>query len=156
MFRTLMALLIALVIAVLIGAFQVLQLSWETIQTEIINSPDISDALATRGAVLFGVLLVPYSAATGATPIYSPLVALGVGGFVAGLISKSGIRMLFVSVIALVLFFLGYFVLNSLGGITDFDAMLAIARTMLIDLGVAFGLLFIPGIIGASLTAEDY
>ncbi len=156
MFRTLMALLIALVVAVLIGAFQILNLSWEIIQDQIINAPSITDALATRGAALFGALIVPYSAATGATPIYSPLIALGVAGFIAGLISKSGVRMLFVSIIALVLFFVGYFVLNSIGGITDFTAMFAIARTMVIDLGVAFALLFIPGIIGASLTAEDY
>ena len=151
-----MALLVALVVAVLIGAFQILGLSWDIIQTQILNAPSITDALATRGAALFGVLLVPYSAATGATPIYSPIVALGVAGFIAGLISKSGVRMLFVSIIALVLFFLGYFILNSLGGITDFSVMLAIARSMVIDLGVAFALLFIPGIIGASLTAEDY
>ena len=156
MFRTIMALLVALVVAVLIGAFQILGLSWDIIQTQILNAPSITDALATRGAALFGVLLVPYSAATGATPIYSPIVALGVAGFIAGLISKSGVRMLFVSIIALVLFFLGYFILNSLGGITDFSVMLAIARSMVIDLGVAFALLFIPGIIGASLTAEDY
>jgi len=151
-----MALLIALVVAVLIGAFQILGLSWDIIQDQIINAPSITDALATRGAALFGVLLVPYSAATGATPLYAPIVALGVAGFIAGLISKSGVRMLFVSIIALVLFFLGYFILNSLGGFTDFNAMLAIARSMVIDLGVAFALLFIPGIIGASLTAEDY
>jgi len=151
-----MALLIALVVAVLIGAFQILGLSWDIIQDQIINAPSITDALATRGAALFGVLLVPYSAATGATPLYAPIVALGVAGFIAGLISKSGVRMLFVSIIALVLFFLGYFILNSLGGFTDFNAMLAIARSMVIDLGVAFALLFIPGMIGASLTAEDY
>ncbi len=154
MFRTILALLIALVAAILIGAFQILGLTWDVIQDQIINSPDIQDALLTRGAVLFGALLVPYSSAMGG--IYSPLVALGVAGFIAGLISKSGVRMLFVSIIAMVLFFIGYFVLNSLGGITDFSAMLAIARTMAIDIGVAFALLFIPGIIGASLTSEDY
>jgi len=34
--------------------------------------------------------------------------------------------------------------------------MFNVARAFAIDLGVAFGLVFIPGIIGASLTAEDY
>jgi hypothetical protein len=153
-FRTIMALLVCLVTAIIIGAFQILGLTWQVIQDQIINSPDIQDALFTRGAALFGALLVPYSSATGG--IYSPMIALGVAGFISGLISKSGVRMLFVSLISIVLFFLGYFVLNSIGGFTDFQAMLAIARVMAIDLGVAFGLLFVPGIIGASLTSEDY
>jgi len=61
-----------------------------------------------------------------------------------------------VSIIAMVLFFLGYYVLSWGGDPTNLDAMLMIARNMAIDLGVAFGLLFIPGIIGASLTSEDY
>ncbi|MFW9838487.1 MAG: hypothetical protein ACFFE7_13280, partial [Candidatus Thorarchaeota archaeon] len=60
------------------------------------------------------------------------------------------------SIISLVLFFLGYYVLTLVGDPTNLDAMLMIARNMAIDLGVAFGLLFIPGIIGASLTSEDY
>ena len=155
MFRTIMALLVALVTAVLIGAFQILNLDWTVIQNDILNAgPDMTQNLMTMGASLFGVLLVPYASAM--SGVYSPLVALGVAGFIAGLISKSGVRMLFVSVITLVLFFLGYFILNNLGGFTDFSAMLGIAKTMVIDLGVAFGLLFIPGIIGASLTAEDY
>jgi hypothetical protein len=155
MFRTIIALLIALVTAVLIGAFQILNLDWATIQNDILNAgPLMTQNLMTMGASLFGVLLVPYHSAL--LGIYSPIVALGVAGFIAGLISKSGVRMLFVSIIALVLFFLGYFILNNLGGFTDFTAMLGIAQTMAIDLGVAFGLLFIPGIIGASLTAEDY
>ncbi|MFX1606686.1 MAG: hypothetical protein ACFFDD_12400 [Promethearchaeota archaeon] len=154
MFRTIMALLICLVTAIIIGAFQILGMDIAAIQT-LIGSSDITGELMTRGALLFGALLVPYTSAT-TVSVYSPLVALGVAGFIAGLISKSGVRMLFVSIIALVLFFLGYFILNSLGGITDFNAMLTIARNMAIDLGVAFGLLFIPGIIGASLTSEDY
>ncbi|MHA1289293.1 MAG: hypothetical protein ACTSPB_18050 [Candidatus Thorarchaeota archaeon] len=155
MFRTIIALLIALVTAVLIGAFQILNVSWDIIQNDIINAgPLMTQNLMTMGAALFGVLLVPYTSAM--LGIYSPLVALGVGGFIAGLISKSGVRMLFVSIIALVLFFLGFFILNNLGGFTDFNARLGIAQAMAIDIGVAFGLLFIPGIIGASLTAEDY
>ncbi len=39
---------------------------------------------------------------------------------------------------------------------TRVTEMLNIARTFAIDFGVSFGLLFIPGIIGASLTSEDY
>ncbi|MHA1963738.1 MAG: hypothetical protein ACXACG_04470 [Candidatus Thorarchaeota archaeon] len=155
MFRTIMALLVCLVVAIIIGAFQILGLDIAAIQA-IIGSTDITGELMTKGALLFGSLLFPYTAATATTPVYAPLVALGVAGFIAGLISKSGVRMLFVSIIAMVLFFLGYFVLNSLGGITDFTAMLSIARTFAIDFGVSFGLLFIPGIIGASLTSEDY
>jgi len=150
-----MALLICLVVAVIIGAFQIVGLDIAGIQA-IIGSTDITGELAAKGALLFGGLLFPYTAATAATPIYSPLVALGVAGFIAGLISKSGVRMLFVSIIAMVLFFLGYYVLTLALSPTDLDAMLTIARNMAIDIGVAFGLLFIPGIIGASLTSEDY
>ena len=149
-----MALLVALVTAIIIGAFQILGMDIAAIQT-LIGSPDITGELMAKGALLFGGLLFPYTAAT-TDQVYSPLVALGVAGFIAGLISKSGVRMLFVSIIALVLFFLGYYVLTLVGDPTNLDAMLTIARNMAIDLGVAFGLLFIPGIIGASLTSEDY
>ena len=155
MFRTIMALLIALVTAVLIGAFQIIGLDIAAIQA-IIGSSDITGDLMTYGATLFGVLLFPYTAATAAIPIYSPLVALGVAGFIAGLISKSGVRMLFASILAMVLFFLGFYLLTLAGDPTNFDAMFNIARNNIIDIGVAFGLLFIPGIIGASLTSEDY
>ncbi|MFW9842577.1 MAG: hypothetical protein ACFFES_16905, partial [Candidatus Thorarchaeota archaeon] len=72
------------------------------------------------------------------------------------LISKSGVRMLFVSIFAMVLFFLGFYILTYAGDPTNFTEMFNIARNMVIDIGVAFGLLFIPGIIGASLTSEDY
>jgi hypothetical protein len=155
MFRTIMALLIALVAAVLIGAFQILGLDIAAIQS-IIGSPDITGDLMVLGGLLFGALLFPYTAATAAIPIYSPLVALGVAGFIAGLISKSGVRMLFVSIITMVLFFLGFYILTLAGDPTNFDLMFNIARNNIIDIGVAFGLLFIPGIIGASLTSEDY
>lgn len=150
-----MALLICLVTAIIIGAFQIVGLDIAAIQA-IIGSSDITGDLMTYGATLFGVLLFPYTAATAATPIYSPLVALGVAGFIAGLISKSGVRMLFVSIIAMVLFFLGFYVLSWAGDPTNINEMLNIARTFAIDFGVSFGLLFIPGIIGASLTSEDY
>ena len=154
MFRTIMALLIALVVAVIIGAFQIVGMDIAAIQT-LIGSSDITGELMAKGALLFGGLLFPYTAAT-TVQVYSPLVALGVAGFIAGLISKSGVRMLFVSIIAMVLFFLGYYVLTLVGDPSNLDAMLTIARNMAIDIGVAFGLLFIPGIIGASLTSEDY
>ncbi len=153
MFRTIIALLIALVTAVLIGAFQILSLDLATIQA-IIGSTTITSDLMVMGATLFGVLLFPYTAAMAG--IYSPLVALGVAGFIAGLISKSGVRMLFVSIIAMVLFFLGFYILTYAGDPSNFTEMFNIARSFAIDFGVAFGLLFIPGIIGASLTAEDY
>jgi hypothetical protein len=154
MFRTITALLVCLVTAVIIGAFQIVGLDIPTIQA-IIGGGDITNQLMAIGALLFGGLLFPYTLAT-VSAIYSPLVALGVAGFIAGLISKSGVRMLFVSIFALVLFFLGYYVLTLTGNPTDVADMLNIARNIAIDLGVAFGLLFIPGIIGASLTSEDY
>ena len=153
MFRTITALAIALVIAVVIGAFQILGLSIETIQSDIINAPDVTNVLMLQGGALFKVLLQPYASALNG--LFAPLVALGVAGFVAGLISKSGARMLFVSAISLAIFFLGYAVL-SVGASLSFDVLAAVAETILIDLGVAFGLLFIPGVIGASLTSEDY
>ena len=155
MFRTIMALLITLVTAVVIGAFQILGLDLAAMQA-IIGSADITGDLMVLGSLLFGVLLFPYTAATAAVPIYSPLVALGVAGFIAGLISKSGVRMLFVSLIAMVLFFLGFYILTFAGDPANFELMFNIARNNIIDIGVAFGLLFIPGIIGASLTSEDY
>lgn len=151
MFRTIIALVIALVTAVLIALFQFIDLNG---LIAIVEAGDIQNNALALGALVFELLLSPYSKAM--LGLYSPLVALGVAGFIAGLVSKSGVRMLFVSIISLVLFFLGYFLLNLGGGITDFSAMLGQVQTMAIDLGVAFALLFIPGIIGASLTAEDY
>ena len=151
MFRTIMALIIALVTAVLIALFQFIDLNG---LIAIVEAGDIQNNALALGALVFELLLSPYSKAM--LGLYSPLVALGVAGFISGLVSKSGVRMLFISIIALVLFFLGYFLLNLGGGITDFSGMLGQVQTMAIDLGVAFALLFIPGIIGASLTAEDY
>ncbi len=152
MFRTIIALLIALVVAIIIGAFQILGLDMAAIQA-ILQSADPVDALQGLGAILFAELIFPYTFALSGA--YAPLVALGVAGFIAGLISKSGVRMLFVSIIAMVLFFLGYVMLY-LGMALDPNALLAVAENAVIDLGVSFALLFVPGIIGASLTAEDY
>ncbi len=153
MFRTIMALLVALVVAILIGAFQILNLTIEAIQTDILGSGNITNELAARGGALFAVLMTPYSTALGGG--YAPLAALGVAGFIAGLVSKSGIRMLVVSIVAIALFFVGYAVLTMSASL-DANILVGIAQNIAIDLGVAFGLLFIPGIIGASLTAEDY
>jgi len=150
-----MALLVCLVTAIIIGAFQIVGLDIAAIQA-IIGSPSITAELMAKGALLFGGLLFPYTLATAATPIYAPLVALGVAGFIAGLLSKSGVRMLFVSIFAMVLFFLGYYILSYAGDPTNINEMLNIARSFAIDFGVSFGLIFIPGIIGASLTSEDY
>lgn len=152
MFRTIIALLIALVVAIIIGAFQILGLDMAAIQA-ILQSADPVDTLQGLGAILFAELIFPYTFALSGA--YAPLVALGVAGFIAGLISKSGVRMLFVSIIAMVLFFLGYVMLY-LGMALDPNALLAVAENAVIDLGVSFALLFVPGIIGASLTAEDY
>ncbi|MCK5265890.1 MAG: hypothetical protein KAR03_09815, partial [Candidatus Thorarchaeota archaeon] len=74
MFRTIMALLITLVTAVLIGAFQILSLDMATIEL-IIGSSDITGDLMVMGGVLFASLLFPYT--TAMAGVYSPLVALG-------------------------------------------------------------------------------
>ena len=103
---------------------------------------------------MFAQLLFPYTFALGGA--YAPLVALGVAGFIAGLISKSGLRMLIVSIVSIVLFFLGYVVLTIGVDPTQLDLLSDIAQNILIDIGVSFALLFVPGIIGASLTSEDY
>jgi hypothetical protein len=153
MFRTIIALLIALVAAVLIGAFQIVGLGADA-AIALFTTGDVQTNLMTTGGAIFNGLLRPYTSAIGGG--YAPLVALGVAGFVSGLISKSGVRMLFVSLISMVLFFLGFWILYLSGGVTDFSAMFGQVQLMAIDLGVAFGLLFVPGISGASLTAEDY
>jgi hypothetical protein len=153
MFRTIMALLIALVVAILIGAFQILGLDLATIQA-VLGSPGLTDWLQLQGGLLFAQLIFPYTFAIGG--VYTPLVALGVAGFIAGLVSKSGVRMLFVSLIAIGLFFVGYVVLTMGLSPTDLDALTTLAQSIAIDLGVSFALLFVPGIIGASLTAEEY
>jgi hypothetical protein len=147
-----MALLVALLAAVLIGAFQIVGLTTDMILA--LPEGDIIAQLQAWGQVLFLDLVRPYSALT-VHGAFAPLVALGVGGFIAGLISKSGIRMLFVSIIALVIFFVGYIVL-SLGMPLAIESFTGEIATMAIDLGASFALLFIPGIIGASLTAEEY
>ncbi|MBD3158912.1 MAG: hypothetical protein GF309_09010 [Candidatus Lokiarchaeota archaeon] len=152
-FRTIMALIIALVVAIIIGAFQILGLTVEQIQL-ILNSGDVTGQLEIWGALLFGQLIFPYTFATGGA--YGPLVALGVAGFIAGLVSKSGVRMLFASLIAMGLFFLGYTVLSLGLDPSSVELLADIARNIAIDLGVAFALLFVPGIIGARLTADKY
>ncbi|MHA2425706.1 MAG: hypothetical protein ACXAEF_13025 [Candidatus Thorarchaeota archaeon] len=152
MFRTIMALLVALVVAIIIGAFQILGLDVAAIQL-LLQDPNLTNALQYQGALLFAELIFPYTFALGGA--YAPLVALGVAGFIAGLLSKSGVRMLVVSIIAVALFFLGYAML-SMGLALDATVLSALLQNIAIDIGVSFGLLFIPGIIGASLTSEDY
>ncbi len=150
MFRTIISLLICLVVAVLIGAFQILNLTVTDIQN-LLNDPAITDTLKYLGSLLFAQLIFPYTFALDG--FYAPIAALGVAGFIAGLISKSGVRMLFVSIFALALFFLGYALLT-VGAALDPTALAALLQTIPIDLGASFALLFVPGVIGASLTAE--
>ncbi|RDE16137.1 MAG: hypothetical protein C4K49_05120 [Candidatus Thorarchaeota archaeon] len=152
MFRTIFSLVICLVVAVVIGAFAILGLSVADIQT-LLGSGAITAGLLSWGAALFKVLITPYSSAL--LGVYSPLVALGVGGFIAGLVSKSGVRMFFVSIIAMVLFFLGYAILGYSLALEPSVLWPAI-QSIAIDLAASFALLFIPGVIGASLTAEEY
>ncbi len=151
MFRTIISLLVCLVVAVLIGAFQILNLSITDIQN-LLNDPNITSTLRYLGALLFAQLIFPYQFAL--SGFYAPIAALGVAGFIAGLISKSSVRVLFVSIISLVLFFLGYALL-SVGAALDPSELAALVQTIPIDMGASFALLFIPGVIGASLTAEE-
>lgn len=154
MFRTIMALLLALLIAVVIGAFQIVGVDIAAIEA-LIASGDFVGQLTTWGTALFQQLLRPYSTAIAPVPAYAPIIALGVAGFIAGLISKNGVRMFFVSIIAVALFFVGYVAL-SVGAPITIDNLTTEALAIAIDLGASFGLLFITGVIGASLTAEDY
>ncbi len=152
MFRTIISLVICLVVAVIIGAFAILGLNIADIQT-LLGSGAITAGLLAWGAALFKVLITPYNSAL--LGVYGPMVALGVAGFIAGLISKSGVRMFFVSIISMVLFFLGYAILGySLA--LDPSVLWPAITSIAIDLGASFALLFIPGVIGASLTAEEY
>lgn len=146
--RTILAIIVALLAAVLIAVFQLMDLA--TLMAALEADP--IGNMMVLGAFVFAILLYPYTLAMAG--IYFGLAGLGVAGFISGLVSKSRTKMLFVSIIVLVIFFLGYFMLAVGGGLTDFSAMLAEIQTMAIDLGIAFALLFIPGIIGASLTAE--
>ncbi|TFF91142.1 hypothetical protein EU545_05425 [Candidatus Thorarchaeota archaeon] len=152
MFRTIIALLITLAVTIIIGVFQIVGLGIEGILA-IAQSPDAVQQAINIFTELFAELVLPYSSALGG--IYAPLVALGVGGFIGGLVSKSGVRMFFASIIGLVVFFIGYAVLAG-GAALTIDDLLAQAQLIYIDLGVSFALLFVPGIIGASLTAEEY
>ena len=152
MFRTIMALLVALLASILIGAFQIVGVTADMIAA--LPEGDIVGQLLLWGQVLFLDLVRPYTAFT-AHGAFAPMVALGVAGFIAGLVSKSGMRMLFVSIITLALFFVGYVVL-SLGMPLAISSFTSEIPSMAIDLGASFALLFIPGIIGASLTAEEY
>ena len=152
MFKTITALIVTLVAAIAIGAFQILNLTIDQIAA-ILDDPNITDTLQGYGALLFAGLMIPYSAAM--EGFYTPLVALGVAGFVGGLISKSPLRMLFVSLIALGVFFLAYAILVASVAL-NVAMLLNTAQNIAIDLGVAFALLFIPGMIGGSMTAEQY
>ena len=153
MFRTIMALLVALLAAVLIGAFQIVEVTTQAI-LDLPSDPDFLQTLAGWGASLFVHLVRPYTSLM-VSGMFAPLVALGVAGFVAGLISKSGLRMLFVSIITIAIFFIGYIML-SLGLQLSLAVLTDNIMDIAIDLAAAFALLFIPGIIGASLTAEEY
>ncbi len=148
--RTIMALIIGFVLAVVIALFQFSDLGSiiAVLDTGLIQNPMM------QGAMLFEMLLRPYTLAIAS--LYIPLAALGIAGIVSGLISKSRKRMLPVSVIILILFFSGYFLLYIASGVLEFSALLSELQTMYIDIGIAFFLLFIPGLIGASITAEDY
>ncbi len=146
MFRTIMATIFVIIISVVIVVFQAFGLT--TSQLEAILGD--ANALKSLGALVFYFLLTPYTAATAATPIYSPIIALAVSGFIAGLISKSGVRMFFASIFSIAVFFVAVALIAGY----DTSTWTTIAKNMAADLGAAFGAVFIPGAIGASLTAD--
>jgi len=143
-----MALVVAFVIAALIATYQLTNLGPLLAALEV----GLIENMLVLVSLIFEMLIRPWSLAWAS--IYTPLVALVVAGFIAGLISKSYKRMLTVSVFALVLFFLAYFLLSVGAGITDFSAMWSDVQRTALDLGIAYFLLLIPGIIGALLTAK--
>ncbi|MGY5860965.1 MAG: hypothetical protein RTU09_01130 [Candidatus Thorarchaeota archaeon] len=153
MFRTIIAILIALCAAIIIGAFQIVGLDLVAIQ-QIMDSGDIILTLRVHGAALFQGLMHPYTIARDELA-YAPLVALGVAGFISGLISKDWKRMIVVSLVCIGLFFAGFAILVQ-GVEYTLEAVSTEAIDLGIDLGAAIALLAIPGIIGASLTKEDY
>jgi len=153
MFRTVIAILIALCAAIIIGAFQIVGLSLAEIQL-IADSGDIILTLKAYGAALFQGLMRPYTLARDEAA-YAPIIALGVAGFISGLISKDWKRMIVVSLICVGLFFAGFAILVQ-GVEYTFEAISASVVDLGIDLGVALALIGIPGIIGASLTKEEY
>ncbi|MCK4484967.1 MAG: hypothetical protein KAU89_09080 [Candidatus Thorarchaeota archaeon] len=153
MFRTVIAILVALCAAIIIGAFQIVGLSLAEIQL-IADSGDIILTLKVHGAALFQGLMRPYTVARDEMA-YAPIVALGVAGFISGLISKDWKRMIVVSLVCVVLFFAGFAILVQ-GVEYTLEAISASAVDLGIDFGVALALLGIPGIIGASLTKEEY
>jgi hypothetical protein len=147
--RTIIALIIAFVTAVGIASLQLMDLA--TLLSVFEVGP-IGDMMVLV-SLIFEVVISPWTLLM--LSMYIPLAALGVAGFLAGLISKSPKRMLPVSLVALLLFFLMYFLLNMVAGLLDFSSLLTELQTRAIDLGIAFFLLFIPGIIGAIIRAED-
>lgn len=153
MFRTVIAILIALCAAIIIGAFQIVGLSLAEIQL-IADSGDIILTLQVYGAALFQGLMRPYTLARDEAA-FAPIIALGVAGFLSGLISKDWKRMIVVSLVCVVLFFAGFAILVQ-GVEYTFEAISASAVDLGVDLGVSIALLGIPGIIGASLTKEEY
>jgi len=153
MFRTVIAILIALCAAIIIGAFQIVGLSLAEIQL-IADSGDIVLTLQVYGAGLFQELMRPYTFARDEAA-YAPIIALGVAGFLSGLISKDWKRMIVVSLVCVGLFFAGFAILVQ-GVEYTFEAISASAVDLGVDLGAAIALLAIPGIIGASLTKEEY
>ncbi len=146
MFRTIMATLFVLIVSIVIVVFQAFGLTISQLQTIVGDT----NALKGLGFLVFYFLLTPYSSATAATPVYGPIIALAAGGFIGGLISKSGVRMFFASIFVIAIYFVGIALISG----ADPSTWTGLAKNMAIDLGAAFGSVFIPGAIGASLTAD--
>ena len=147
--RTIIALVVAIIIVVLLAA---LQLYMDVITLAAVLIGGIIPNMMIQLSMIFELLLKPYSLALHS--LYLPLITLVVAGFVSGLVSKNRVKMLPVSILVIIILFLCYFLLSMAGGAFDFSALLSEIQTMAIDLGIAFFLLFIPGIIGASITQE--
>jgi hypothetical protein len=151
--RTLMTILMIHVIALLAGMFILLDLSVEAIAS-IINSSDFAGEMGTLGGMLFEALITPATALT-ETNAYAPFAVLIITGFIAGLISKDGTRIMVAILSLILILFIGYVALN---GIVPLETALMkeVALTMKTDLGVTFFVLFMSGIAGAAFTAETY
>lgn len=146
--RTILAILIAIVAAILIAVFQLMDL--ETL-ISVLETDPIGNVMVL-GAFLFAILTHPYTFLL--SSVYMPIAALAAASFIAGLVAKDRMKMLPISIIVLVIFLIGYIGLALGSGLSDVSTLLTELQSMVIDIGLAWALLFFPGLIGATITAE--
>ncbi len=150
--RTILTIIMALITAIVAVMFILLNLSIDAIFA-IITSGNVKAEMMNVLAPLFAEVITPFTEVSNG--IYTPLAVLGITGFIAGLISKSGTRVLVSIVALLVIFFLGFIVLNGLGPL-EVETFKNVALGMKADLTISFFVLFMSGVIGASFTTEGY